>query len=760
MSAGADELWLLRPAPRAEARLRLFCFPYAGGTPNVFRSWAERLPEDIELIGVRLPGRDMRLREKAFTDWTLLLDATEEALLPHFDKPFAFFGHSFGARIAFELTKQLEARKLPLPEQLFLSGCRSPHIPPPQPILHVLPREEFFERLRVMNGTPAEVLQNQTLMRMLEPTMRADMQLSELWRNSPRRVRVPIAAFSGAVDPIDPPPTMSDWGRYTSASFSFHVLEGDHFFLHSREEELLETLSAQLQRVLENPATRTIPQLFEEQVQRSPDAVALIYKEERLTYRELNERANRLAHHLIQLGCQADSLVGLCVERGFDLVTGMLAILKAGGAYLPLDAGYPQERLTHMMTEADVRVLVTQQRFLKALPTQDVRVVVVDEGGSAFADQSVENPPPRCQAQNLAYVNYTSGSTGLPKGVETPHRGVTRLLFGGGFARIDSTRTFLQLAPVSFDAATFEVWGPLLHGGRCVLFEEKLPRLQKVAASIEKNGVTTLFLTTALFNTIIDENPKLLAPVKQVLTGGEAHSVRHMRRALSELPDTEIFNVYGPTESTTFATFFPVRGVEPDAASIPIGGPIGHTLLYVLDEQLQPVPVGAVGELYIGGEGLARGYLRQPELTQQKFVSDLPFLPPGERLYKTGDLVQYRSDGTLDFAGRVDEQVKIHGFRIEPGEIEAQLITHPRVRQASVVVHERTYSDKRLIAFLVGEGEQPSSQALRTYLQGKLPSYMVPAAFHWLEELPLTPHGKVNRKELVRLAESTGAAKA
>jgi amino acid adenylation domain-containing protein len=497
------------------------------------------------------------------------------------------------------------------------------------------------------------------------------------------------------------------------------------------------------------PQHKCIHQLFEEQVERTPDAVAVVYEDEQLTYHQLNCRANQLAHHLRSLGVGADVLVGLCVERSLEMIVGLLGIFKAGGAYLPLDPEYPQERLEFMLEDAQISVLLTVQLLLDKLPQHTAQRVCLDTDAHLIEKFSQDNAITDVQASNLAYVIYTSGSTGQPKGVEVIHRGVNRLLFGVNYVHLDATQRFLQLAPISFDASTFEIWGALLHGARCVLFPESIPTSQNLGDEIKKHGITVLWLTAALFNSIIDDDEKALWGIKQLLIGGEALSVAHVRKALKALPLTQIINGYGPTESTTFTCCHPIpRHIEATIESIPIGRAIANTQVYILDEYLQPVPVGVPGELHIGGAGLARGYLNRSELTNQKFIPN-PFEVEESRLYETGDLVRYLPDGNIQYLGRIDNQVKIRGFRIELGEIEAVISQYDDVQVSCVIVHEDTPGEKRLVAYVVPQkGVTLTTDELRQFLTNKLPLYMVPSAFVILESLPLTPNGKVDHRTL------------
>ncbi|HEB86841.1 MAG TPA: amino acid adenylation domain-containing protein, partial [Gammaproteobacteria bacterium] len=497
------------------------------------------------------------------------------------------------------------------------------------------------------------------------------------------------------------------------------------------------------------PRDRCIQQLFEAQAARSPEAVALVHEDRQLSYADLNTRANRLAHYLIEQGVGPDTLVALCLERSFDLVLAVLGILKAGGAYVPLDPGYPQERLAFMLEDTQAPVLITQTSLQGVLPSHKATVLCLDNG-DPLAGYAEDNPAIRTESHHLAYINYTSGSTGKPKGVCIPHQAVTRLVFGANYVTLDASKTLLHMAPISFDAATFELWGALLQGGRCVLYPEPVPTPEGLKAVIAEQGVDTLWLTAAFFNVVVDTDAEILGSVKQVLTGGEALSVSHIRKALQQLPATQLINGYGPTESTTFTCCYNIPGTcDASLGSIPIGRPISNTQTYVLDGQLRPVPIGVVGELYIGGDGLARGYLNRPELTAERFIANPLPDTPGDRLYKTGDLVRYLADGNIEFMGRSDDQVKIRGFRIEPGEIEATLSRHPQVQNSLVLVREERAGGKRLVAYVVSEEvDEAFTARLRDYLKETLPEYMVPSAFMVLDAFPLTPNGKVDKKAL------------
>jgi amino acid adenylation domain-containing protein len=502
------------------------------------------------------------------------------------------------------------------------------------------------------------------------------------------------------------------------------------------------------------PADRCVHRLFEEQAARTPGETAVVGEDEALTYAELNARANRLAHHLRGLGVGPEARVGVFLERGVELVVGLLAILKAGGAYLPLDPAYPAERLDFMLRDAAVPVLLAHSALEAALPAFAGRVVRVDADAAAIAREPAGNPDAAVGPDGLCYVIYTSGSTGTPKGSEVPHRAVPGFFRGADYVDFGPGAVVLQHSSASWDALTLELWPALLSGGRCVLYPGRAADLEGLARMVEGRGVNTLWLTSAFFNLVVDARPELFAGVAQVMVGGETVSAPHVRRAMQASPRLRVVNGYGPSECTVFSACWVVPR-DFAGAALPLGAAVGDRRLYVVDRQLEPVPAGVPGELCVGGPAVLRGYLARPALTAARVVPDPFAAEPGARLYRTGDRVRRRADGTLEFLGRMDAQVKVRGFRIEPDEVEAALLQHPAVRRAVVVVREDAPGEKMLAAYVVaGEGASPA--ALREHLRARLPEYMVPAAFVALDALPLTRNGKVDRRALP--APERGAA--
>ncbi|UFP96150.1 non-ribosomal peptide synthetase [Gloeobacter morelensis] len=499
-----------------------------------------------------------------------------------------------------------------------------------------------------------------------------------------------------------------------------------------------------------NPAVPTaetacVHELFERHAELTPEAPALEWADtQRLSYGELNTRANRLAHRLQALGVGPGSLVGLFAERSAEAVIGMLAILKAGGAYVPLDPAYPAERLTYLLTDAQVPVLLAQEHLAPILPTSNARVLF-------FADADVQGPEDgenlsaEVSSAALACVMYTSGSTGNPKGVLVPHQAINRLVREPGYLHFHSEQVFLQFAPLCFDAATFEIWGPLLNGARLAIAPAGPLGSSELAALITTHAVDTLWLSAGLFRVMVDEQLPVLRSLSHLLAGGDAVSLAHAERLLSSAGRCQLINGYGPTENTTFSCCHPLelgRGT-------PIGRPIGGTEAYILDSNGQPVPVGVAGELYLGGIGLARGYLNRAGLTAEKFVPHPYSERPGARLYRSGDLARFRVDGVIEYLGRTDDQVKIRGHRVEPGEVESVLSGHAGVRSCAVIARtDGKQGEKYLVAYVVSRGEAFLESELRAWLHNRLPSYMLPSAYVFLAELPLNINGKLDRHAL------------
>ncbi|MFD4555685.1 amino acid adenylation domain-containing protein [Streptomyces sp. NPDC058469] len=491
--------------------------------------------------------------------------------------------------------------------------------------------------------------------------------------------------------------------------------------------------------------TATILDLFAEQLAAAPGATALWCPPYRRSFAELDAEAQALADRLVELGIRPDDRVAVLLPRAPEQVVALLAVLKAAGAYVPLDPAHPPERLEFVLRDSASRLVLTDGELSGKLPG-DIERLHMDAPLPAAAGHPVQRPD--ISPDNLAYIIYTSGSTGVPKGVAVTHRCVVRLVRGLDQIGIHAADTSLMLAPTAFDASTFEVWGALCNGARLAVYPPGQVGPRELADELRRLDVTVLWLTAQLANMVADVHPQALHPLRTLVVGGEALSVPHLRALLDAHPELAVVNGYGPTETTTFATTHPVVADHLDeAAGVPIGRPIGGTRCYVVDRAGHPVPVGVLGELLVGGAGVARGYLGRPGLTAQRFVPD-PFGPPGGRLYRTGDLARRRADGAIEFAGRIDDQVKLRGFRIEPGEVRTVLAGHPAVRDAFVTVRGDGLA-AGLVAYVVPMAQDGAPDTiLRAYLRERLPEPLIPGRFVFLDELPLTANGKVDRRAL------------
>jgi amino acid adenylation domain-containing protein len=502
------------------------------------------------------------------------------------------------------------------------------------------------------------------------------------------------------------------------------------------------------------PKEKGVNMLFDEVVAQHGTRVALVHGDRTLTYAELRDRVLALTAVLKERGVRPGDLVALCCERNFSMVEAQLAILRAGAAFIPLDHTYPADRLRMLIEDTRPKLLLVEASLEAALPAHQVPVMHL--GASIGKPPASTDLTPLEGPETAAYIMFTSGSTGKPKGVVVPHRGIVRLVREQNYAPFGPDAVITQLSNVSFDASTFELWGALLNGGKLVLQPQAKPTLAEVTETIERHGVNIMFITTGLFNVLVDEHVERLKGLKCILTGGEVMSLPHIRKALQVLGPGVLNNIYGPTENTTFSCFHPVNSEDDIGRQVPIGKPIHNTFLHVLDEQLRPVPVGAKGELYCGGDGVALGYWDRPDLTAERFLPD-PFRGGDARMYRSGDLVRWLPDGSLEFMGRADDQVKVRGFRIELGEIENAISAVPGVRDRLVMVRRDMPGDQQLVAYVVPKDFDPNTDhdrrdallsAVRKHLEGALPKFMLPAFYVALPAFPLNPNGKVDKKLL------------
>ncbi len=514
--------------------------------------------------------------------------------------------------------------------------------------------------------------------------------------------------------------------------------------IQKSEQELLEQWNKTYSPY---PTDRCVHQLFEAQVERTPNALAVASPEGRLSYQELNQRANQVARYLRRQGVGPEVLVGLCLSRSFDMIVGLLGVLKAGGVYVPLDPNYPAERLSFMIKDSQALLVVTQQQFAEQTAQPGLPpVVYIDTDWSTISQEETQNLESKITGKNGVYVIYTSGSTGQPKGVQILHESLLNLVFWHQQAfEVTAADRATQIASPAFDATGWELWPYLTLGASVHLPDEDI-RVSPLSLRnwLLKNQITISFLPTLLAESIITLDWPTTTSLRILLTG--ADKLQHYPPAT--LPFA-LINNYGPTEATVVATSGRVMPDHHTQSAPSIGRPISNTQVFLLNEQLRQVPPGATGELYIGGAGLAKGYLNRPELTAEKFVAHPFSQEPGARIYKTGDLARYLPDGQLLFLGRSDDQIKLRGFRIEPDEITTLINKHPSIQSSVVVAREETAGEKRLVAYLVLNGEEQNLlDELHDILREALPEYMIPSAFVMLDALPITPNGKVDRRAL------------
>lgn len=541
-------------------------------------------------------------------------------------------------------------------------------------------------------------------------------------------------------------------------SLSVNNLEQDNLALSILKESEKHLLDECNHAQTDYPKQACIHHLFEAQVELTPEAVAVVFEEQQLTYRELNIKANQLAQYLQNLGVGPDILVGICVERSLEMIVGLLGIIKAGGAYAPLDPNYPVDRLAFILEDAQVSVLLTQKHLLNNLPQNHIQVLCLDSEREILSQYSSENPASSVTSENLAYIIYTSGSTGKPKGVLINHSNIVRLFKATehwyNFNQQDVWTLFHSFA---FDFSVWEIWGALIYGGRLVVVPYLLSRSPEAFYELLcKEKVTVLNQTPSAFQQLIHTEQTIAdsgnLTLRWVIFGGEALEIQSLKPWFTRhgYESPRLVNMYGITETTVHVTYRPITedDLSPGAGSV-IGCPIPDLQLYLLDEHKQLVTVGVPGEMYVGGAGLARGYLNRPDLTAKAFIANPLSNDPKARLYKTGDLARYLPNGDIEYLGRIDHQVKIRGFRIELGEIEREIAQHPEVRETVVLARQEETGEKQLVAYVVPhQNSSYTSNQLRSFLEQRLPSHMLPSAFVLLESMPLTVNGKLDRQKL------------
>lgn len=498
-----------------------------------------------------------------------------------------------------------------------------------------------------------------------------------------------------------------------------------------------------------------VGELFARQAAERPDHPAIYCGERVITYRELHGAAARLAHTLLRSGARPCDVIAVALPRSPEMITAALAILLCGASYLPIDMQWPQRRIRELLDAAHVRRCIA---IGGAARSQLCGRTIIDVAAQPGPEPAASCTLPAVPPDAIAYINFTSGSTGRPKGVPISHRSISRLVFATSYVSLPPDVRVLHLAPVTFDAATFEIWGPLLRGGACVIYPDPFIRLVKLGRIIATHRVNVVFVTTALFNTVLDDSREIFDGVGVILTGGEAHSIRHMRRALKRYGPERVVSVYGPTESTTFATYYPINHLTPDTVTIPIGTPIQNTRAYVIDDG-RLCAVGELGALHLAGPGLTPGYLGSPERTNTDFIN-AQIGTTRERLYHTGDLAYLDADGQLIFCGRRDDQLKINGFRIELGDVRHHIEAVTAVRATYVTVYEPSPGQRALAAFIVAESPNLAAglaDTVHRHLAAHLPAYMIPKMLAVVDELPLGDTGKINRTALLSSTATAGA---
>ena len=762
--------WFSCYTPRPDATLRLFGFPHGGGGPQAFREWSRQLPEHIELHALSLPGRGSRLHEPLMTSVDALMPELLRALPDFLDKPFVFFGHSMGAIIAFELTRRLQQEGYPLPLRLFVSAHKAPHTAHGDAPMHLLSDTELVALLRRLGLVPEAALESPELIDLILPPLKADYQLSETYRwSADAPLSVPITAMGGRLDTLAAESDLQRWSE-CAEGFDLQMFDGDHFYTQSQQDEVLHALTTAVENdIAALPASilhgeampypdACLHELFRAQAARTPEALAVVGDDAELTFADLDAQTDLLARYLQQRGVGVDDLVGIYMETSAAFVIAYLGALKAGGAYMPIETAYPEALLSRVLDTAQPKVVLTSDRFYPHLPAEwKAKVFILERDwqdelhSEALAplDNSAQPTP-----DNLAYCVMSSGTTGAPKGIVCPHRGAVNSYYWRYtyYPYQDDER---EACNVFF---VWEVIRPLLQGKPVFVIPDDViydpPRL---VAFLHRHRITRVLFTPSLLEQVLHTPmPNLqqqLRHLRVVYLNGEVVTtgLRHRFREL--FPHVTLLNDYSISECHDVCTYdLAEHDARLSPKYAPLGPPMSNVRVCLLDDDLQPVPMGFQGEIYVGGDTLARGYLNEPERTAERFILD-PVRNDGSQLFRTGDAGRVLPNGHLEIQGRVAFMIKLRGYSIVPGAVEATLAEHPAVGGAvvSTLDDEASGQPEHLIAYVMGNGAMDNDalvDELRPYLRSHLPHYAVPSFIMPLDELPLGAVGKLDRRLL------------